>query len=254
MIQRTCAALHAPHQTGLLQTLPHKVWFLRCQRRWIWGRPWTEHCNTQTWLIQVASTCIHSNKSTNSQFDDSDDWLHHWWCRSLLIPLFHFYLIGFWSIHWAHDGHLCESLHLIHTMTNTSNTTVAAVHSHVHGAVPHSGNGSNRLDHMADHIDNGEVDDGPVGSKDCDYVHSELRCCYYTSVCVYVWSEWFISTKSCCCLDKAPRLTGTSHTGTNHKFPLLMIERLVILGAIQSILGWRRRGLTWIFRARSQRW
>lgn len=36
---------------------------------------------------------------------------------------------------------------------------------HVHIAVSHSGNGSNRLDHMADHIDNGQVDDGPVESQ-----------------------------------------------------------------------------------------
>lgn len=36
---------------------------------------------------------------------------------------------------------------------------------HVHIGVSHSGNGSHRLDHMADHIDNGQVDDGPVESK-----------------------------------------------------------------------------------------
>lgn len=36
---------------------------------------------------------------------------------------------------------------------------------HVHIGVPHSGNGTDRLDHMADHIDNGQVDYGPVESK-----------------------------------------------------------------------------------------
>ena len=38
-------------------------------------------------------------------------------------------------------------------------------HLHVHSAVSHSGNGSDRLDHMANHINNGQVDDGPVETK-----------------------------------------------------------------------------------------
>lgn len=35
---------------------------------------------------------------------------------------------------------------------------------HVHIGVPHSGDGSDRLDHMADHVDDGQVDDGPAES------------------------------------------------------------------------------------------
>lgn len=31
--------------------------------------------------------------------------------------------------------------------------------------VPHGGDGADRLDHMADHVDDGQVDDGPVGNK-----------------------------------------------------------------------------------------
>lgn len=44
-------------------------------------------------------------------------------------------------------------------------TEWAPGHSHVHVAAPHTGDGSDRLDHVADHVDDGEVDDGPVGSK-----------------------------------------------------------------------------------------
>lgn len=53
--------LHAPHQTGLLQMLPRRVWFLRCQRLWGSNRAWTERCNTQKhththrwkWIISI---------------------------------------------------------------------------------------------------------------------------------------------------------------------------------------------------------
>lgn len=31
--------------------------------------------------------------------------------------------------------------------------------------VPHSGDGTDRLDHVADHVDDGQVDDGPVDNK-----------------------------------------------------------------------------------------
>lgn len=31
--------------------------------------------------------------------------------------------------------------------------------------VAHGGNGPDRLDHMADHVDDGQVDDGPVDDK-----------------------------------------------------------------------------------------
>lgn len=36
---------------------------------------------------------------------------------------------------------------------------------HVQFSVPHGGNGTDRLDHMADHVDDGQVDDGPVDNK-----------------------------------------------------------------------------------------
>lgn len=36
---------------------------------------------------------------------------------------------------------------------------------HVQFRVPHGGNGTDRLDHMADHVDDGQVDDGPVDNK-----------------------------------------------------------------------------------------
>lgn len=35
----------------------------------------------------------------------------------------------------------------------------------MHIGVAHGGNGADRLDHMADHVDDGQVDDGPVGDK-----------------------------------------------------------------------------------------
>lgn len=36
---------------------------------------------------------------------------------------------------------------------------------HVHLGVAHGGDGTDRLDHMADHVDDGQVDDGPVDNK-----------------------------------------------------------------------------------------
>lgn len=42
---------------------------------------------------------------------------------------------------------------------------------HVHIGVPHSGDGSDRLDHMADHVDDGQVDDGPVESTRSLWTH-----------------------------------------------------------------------------------
>lgn len=36
---------------------------------------------------------------------------------------------------------------------------------HVQLRVPNGGDGADRLDHMADHVDNGQVDDGPVDIK-----------------------------------------------------------------------------------------
>lgn len=36
---------------------------------------------------------------------------------------------------------------------------------HMHFFVSDGGNGSDRLDHVADHVENGQVDDGPVGNK-----------------------------------------------------------------------------------------
>lgn len=44
-------------------------------------------------------------------------------------------------------------------------TESAPVYLHVHIRVSDTGNGCNRLDHVADHINNGQVNDGPVGSK-----------------------------------------------------------------------------------------
>lgn len=46
-LKKKCGVLHAPRQTGLLQTLPRRVWSLRCRRRWVSAQPWTEHCNTR---------------------------------------------------------------------------------------------------------------------------------------------------------------------------------------------------------------
>lgn len=43
---------------------------------------------------------------------------------------------------------------------------------HVYVSVSHSGNGSHRLNHMANHVNDGQVDDGPVGSK-----QSLWSCC-----------------------------------------------------------------------------
>lgn len=41
----------------------------------------------------------------------------------------------------------------------------AAGHLHVDIFVSHRGDGTNRFHHMADHVDDGQVDDGPVGSR-----------------------------------------------------------------------------------------
>lgn len=38
-------------------------------------------------------------------------------------------------------------------------------HLHVDIFVSHRGNGADGFHHMADHVDDGEVDDGPVGSR-----------------------------------------------------------------------------------------
>lgn len=46
-LKKKCGVSHAPRRTGLLQTLPHRVWFLQCRRRWVSAQPWTEHCNTR---------------------------------------------------------------------------------------------------------------------------------------------------------------------------------------------------------------
>lgn len=40
--------------------------------------------------------------------------------------------------------------------------------SHVHAAAAHGGDGSDRLHHMADDVDDGQVDDGPVGRANWD--------------------------------------------------------------------------------------
>lgn len=38
-------------------------------------------------------------------------------------------------------------------------------HSHVDVFASHCGNGTDRFDHMADDVDDGQVDDGPAGEK-----------------------------------------------------------------------------------------
>lgn len=46
-----CGALRVLRRTGPLQTLPRRVWFLRCPRRWESDPPWTGRCkqtNKQT--------------------------------------------------------------------------------------------------------------------------------------------------------------------------------------------------------------
>lgn len=45
------------------------------------------------------------------------------------------------------------------------NMNSAAGHSHVDIFVSHCGNGTDRFNHVADHVDDGQVDDGPAGSK-----------------------------------------------------------------------------------------
>lgn len=41
----------------------------------------------------------------------------------------------------------------------------AAGHLHVDVFASHQGNGADGFHHMADHVDDGQVDDGPVGSR-----------------------------------------------------------------------------------------
>lgn len=64
--KKKCGVSHAPRRTGLLQTQPHRVWFLRCRRRWVSAQPWTEHCNTQ----------IHSKCSSLYWNYSISPWLH----------------------------------------------------------------------------------------------------------------------------------------------------------------------------------
>lgn len=52
------------------------------------------------------------------------------------------------------------------TMTLPSEVSESAPSDlHVHISVSHRGNGTRGLDHMANHVDNGKVDDGPVEHK-----------------------------------------------------------------------------------------
>lgn len=88
---------------------------------------------------------------------------------------------------------------LLHLLTSSSSNSaglwlcrvieLAHDNSHVQFGASHGGNGSNRLDHMADHIYNGQVDDGPVGSK-------LWLCTGHSGLLqnLYVCSEWFISS------------------------------------------------------------
>lgn len=52
---------------------------------------------------------------------------------------------------------------------------------HIDG--PHGGNGADRLDHMADHVDDGQVDDGPV------ITHIQMLCYYWMDGPACGWND-----------------------------------------------------------------